>query len=78
MVDASRIKDHMEVVSADGKHVGTVDHMQGADKIKLTKNDPAAQGHHHLIPLDWVASADGQVCLSKNAAEVLRSWEHAA
>jgi hypothetical protein len=30
----------MEVLGSDGQHVGTVDHMQGTDKIKLTKNDP--------------------------------------
>ena len=78
MVDASQIKDHMEVYSSDGKRVGTVDHMEGDEKIKLTKSDPIAQGHHHLIPLDWVASADKQVRLSKSAAEVMQSWEHVA
>jgi len=66
----------MEVLSADGKHVGTVDHMHGADKIKLTKNNPVAQGHHHLIPLAWVQRTDNHVHLSKTAAEVMRSWEH--
>jgi hypothetical protein len=78
MVNASEIKDHMEVLGADGKRVGTVDHMEGADKIKLTKNDPASGGHHHLIPLAWVASIGEQVRLSKSAAEVMRSWEHVA
>ncbi len=38
MVDASQIKEHAEVIGADGVHVGTVDHVQG-DRIKLTKND---------------------------------------
>lgn len=76
MLDTSKIKDHMEVMSSDGRHVGTVDHMEGTDKIKLTRKDPAAHGHHHLIPLAWVARADQQVHLSKTAAEVLRSWEH--
>ena len=78
MVDASKIKDHMEVVGSDGQHVGTVDHLEGADKIKLTRNDPASGGHHHLIPLAWVASVGGQVRLSKSAAEVMRTWEHVA
>ena len=31
------IKEHMEVLGSDGKHVGTVDHLEGADRIKLTK-----------------------------------------
>ena len=38
MVDVSQIKEHAEVIGADGVHVGTVDHVDG-DRIKLTKND---------------------------------------
>ncbi|MFZ0123439.1 MAG: DUF2171 domain-containing protein, partial [Xanthobacteraceae bacterium] len=30
----------MEVVGSDDKHVGTVDHMEGVDRILLTKDDP--------------------------------------
>ncbi|HCW59491.1 MAG TPA: hypothetical protein DHB48_00600, partial [Sphingobium sp.] len=36
MVDLSQIKEHAEVIGADGVHVGTVDHVEG-DRIKLTK-----------------------------------------
>ena len=32
------IKEHMEVIGADGVHVGTVDKMEG-NRIKLTKKD---------------------------------------
>jgi hypothetical protein len=32
------IKEHMEVIGADGVHVGTVDKVEG-DRIKLTKKD---------------------------------------
>ena len=74
----SKIKEHMEVVGSDGQHVGTVDHMEGKDKIKLTKNDPAAQGHHHLIPVTWVANVDSKVHLSKTKNEAFQEWEHAA
>ena len=31
MTDLSQIKEHMEVIGADGVHVGTVDHLDGAD-----------------------------------------------
>ena len=78
MVDASKIKEHMEVFGSDGQHVGTVDHMEGTSKIKLTKGDPAAHGHHHLIPLDWVHSVDQHVRLSKSSNDVMRAWEHVA
>ena len=35
MIDAGNIREHMEVVGADGVHVGRVDHMDG-DRVKLT------------------------------------------
>jgi hypothetical protein len=78
MTDTTKIKEHMEVLGADGKHVGTVDHMQGADRIKLMKNDPAANGEHHLIPVDWIDHVDTHVHLSKDSAEAMRSWERMA
>ena len=47
MAKADNIKEHMEVIAADGEHIGTVDHLEGPDKIKLTKTDPKAGGKHH-------------------------------
>lgn len=38
MTDLSQIKEHMEVIGADGVHLGTVDKVEG-DRIKLTKAD---------------------------------------
>ena len=76
MVDASQIKEHVEVIGSDGGHVGTVDHMEGTDTIKLTKRDRDAAGQHHTIPLAWVASIEGdKVKLSKPAAEAEASWQ---
>ena len=76
MADASAIKEHMEVIGADGVHLGTVDHVDG-DRIKLTKKDSAADvtegtgahaGHHHYISLGLVADVEGdKVRLSANA-----------
>ena len=77
MTDASSIKEHMEVIGADGVHVGTVDHVEG-DRIKLTKKDSGAEiegaegshaGHHHFISTGLVAEVEGdQVRLSATAA----------
>ena len=68
MVDASQITEHLEVVGSDGQHVGTVDKLV----IKLTKKDPAADGQHHIISLDAVASVTGgKVMLSMPAAEAM-------
>ena len=55
MANASQIREHMEVLGSDGQHVGTVDKVEG-DRIKLTKNDPQAQGQHRYIPVDMVES----------------------
>lgn len=73
MVAASEIREHMEVRAADGRHVGTVDHLEGDSRIKLTKSD-SKDGQHHLIPLDWVDHVDAHVHLNKDADEVSRQW----
>ena len=73
----ANISEHMEVLSSDGKHVGTVDHMEGEDKIKLTGSDIEAQdGHHHFIPIDWVSDVGDTVRLDKTQDEVFSQWEH--
>lgn len=70
MTDAARIREHMEVIGADGVHVGTVDKVEG-QRIKLTKRDSgegAHKGHHHFIPLSLVAEIEGKkVRLSANS-----------
>ncbi|KTR84844.1 DUF2171 domain-containing protein [uncultured Novosphingobium sp.] len=70
MVDFSQIKEHMEVIGADGVHVGTVDKVEG-QRIKLTKSDSGAgvhEGHHHFISEGLVAGIEGdKVRLSANA-----------
>jgi hypothetical protein len=69
MADISLIREHMEVIGADGAHVGTVDRVDG-DRIKLTKKDSgegAHKGHHHFISAALVADIEGdKVRLSAN------------
>jgi hypothetical protein len=72
MIGSSQIKEHMEIVGSDGKRVGTVDHMEGSDQIKLTKSG-SKDGQHHFIPLDWVESVDSKVHLSKTADDATAS-----
>lgn len=55
------IKDHMDIIGADGVHVGTVDKVEG-HRIKLTKKDSGEgshKGHHHYIDLGLVAGVEG-------------------
>jgi hypothetical protein len=70
MAGRDDIREHMEVIGADGVHVGTVDHLDG-DRIKLTKADSGQgshEGHHHYISLGLVAEVEGDtVRLSANA-----------
>lgn len=69
MDNLSKIKEHAEVIGADGVHVGTVDRVEG-DRIKLTKNSGQGshQGHHHYVSHALVAMVEGNtVRLSANA-----------
>ncbi len=78
MADTSSIREHMEVVGADGVHLGTVDGVED-DRIKLTKKDSGQgshRGHHHYIPASLVAEVDGEkVWLSANADVVADEFE---
>jgi len=70
MADLSQIKEHAEVIGADGVHVGTVDAVEG-NRIKLTKKDSGEgshEGHHHYISGGLVATvSDDVVRLSANS-----------
>lgn len=80
MADASAIKDHMDVIGADGVHVGTVDHVDG-DRIKLTKADSGEgshEGHHHFISLGLVAEVEGDTVRLSANADVAVTFEEEA
>jgi hypothetical protein len=72
------IQKDMEVVGLDGDHVGTVDHLEAADRIILSKDDPKAGGREHLISIDWVAYVDQKVRLKKSSANATSQWQAAA
>ena len=72
------IQHHMEVVGSDGKHVGTVDHMEGSERILLAKDDPKAGGRHHVISMDWVEYVDRQVHLNKPSKAAMSEWQAAS
>ncbi len=70
MTGTSNIREHMEVIGADGVHIGTVDKVDGK-RIKLTRKDSGQgshKGHHHYIPTALVAEVEGnKVRLSANS-----------
>jgi hypothetical protein len=84
MGSGRQIKEHMEVVGSDGKHVGIVDHLvgivdhlEGTERIKLAKADPKAGGRHHFIPCEWVERVGAHVHLNKTSREAMEQWQPA-
>jgi hypothetical protein len=68
------IKEHMEVIGADGVPIGTVDRVE-QNRIKLTRKDSGQgshQGHHHYLPLGLVSNVEGnRVFLSTTGANAI-------
>lgn len=54
------IREHMEVIGADGAKIGTVDRIEG-NRIKLIRADSGIghEQHHHFIPRGLVAEVEG-------------------
>ncbi len=64
-----KVREGMEVIGADGVHLGTVDRVEG-NRIKLSRSDSFGhhEGHHHYIEMGFVAGVEGdKVRLSANA-----------
>ena len=72
MADLSAIKEHMEIIGADGVHIGTVDKVDG-NRIKMTKADSGSHGdHQQYISGGLVAAIEGdKVRLSAAGAAAL-------
>jgi hypothetical protein len=53
------IREHMEVIGADGVHIGTVDRVE-ENRIKLIRADSGLghEEHHHFIPRGLVAEVE--------------------
>jgi hypothetical protein len=69
MIDGTKIKEQMEVKGSDGKHVGTVDGVEGR-QLKL-----ASGGMYHYVDMDMIETVEnGIVCLKKTADETTRPW----
>ncbi len=70
-VDTALIKEHMAVVCSDGGQIATVDHLDPANMIKLTRDE---QGQHHWIPVAWVTSVDDQVHIDRSGQQAMQEW----
>ena len=54
------IREHMEVIGADGVHIGTVDRVE-ENRIKLIRANSGIghEQHHHYLPRGLVAEVEG-------------------
>jgi hypothetical protein len=80
MADLSAIREHMEVIGADGVHLGTVDRVEG-NRIKLIRADSgvAHTDHHHYLSKGLVAEVEGdKVRLTARADVVADLFEEEA
>jgi hypothetical protein len=71
------IREHMQVVDAEGAPVGKVDAIEG-DRIKLTRSSTSSgmgrhEGHHHFIPKGLVADVEGDKVRLSARADALES-----
>lgn len=72
MISATQVKPGMPVVCSKDGQFAVVDHMEGADTIKLQKDK---QGQHHYIPLSWVTSTEnGKVKVDRPGDQAMKDW----
>ncbi len=71
MLNTNAIKPHMPVVCSKNKQFATVDHVEGQNAIKLTKD---GSGEHHFIPLNWVTSVDDKVHIDRPGDQAMQQW----
>jgi hypothetical protein len=76
----NRVKKNMQVIGADGVHIGTVDRVTGG-RIRLVKTDSGEgqhKGHNHYIDLGLVADIEGQTVRLSAAAATAVTFEEEA
>lgn len=57
------VREHMQVIDAEGVRLGKVDKVEG-DRIKLTRDSSGQgshEGHHHFIPAGLIAEVEGEI-----------------
>ena len=72
-IQATQIKEHMDVLAADGNRIGRVDHVQG-DQIELAKLDLETGFKHRNIPVSWVERVDNSVHLNLTEEQAKARW----
>jgi hypothetical protein len=63
MSNLENVREHMQVIDAEGTPLGKVDKIEG-DRIKLTRHSSGSgshEGHHHFVPAGLVADVEGDI-----------------
>ena len=71
MINANQIKPNTPIVCSENGQFGVVDHMEGADTIKVTKDK---QGQHHYFPLAWVTKVDDKIHVDRPGKKAQLDW----
>ncbi len=71
MVQQAQIKPDTPVVCSEDGQFAVVDHMEGAETIKLKKDK---KGQHHYIPLSWVTEVDEKVHVDRPGDQAMKDW----
>ena len=69
MSSLDQVREHMQIIGADGVPLGTVDRVEdGRIKLTLADSGIAHTDHHHFVPAGLIAEVEGDVVrLSANA-----------
>lgn len=71
MLNTNQIKPGLPVVCSNGGQFAVVDRLEGADNIKLNKDE---KGQHHFIPVSWVKKVDDKVHVDRPGDQAMREW----
>ena len=69
------VREHMQVIDAEGVPLGKVDRVVG-DKIKLTRDssgEGSHEGHHHFIPAGLIADVEGDAVRLSATVDAIES-----
>jgi hypothetical protein len=74
MLRSDYIKEHMDVVSADGFNVGNVERILGTE-LRVSDEAIAEVPSHHMIPFTWVERVDDKVRLNTTRDDAEQLWK---
>lgn len=70
-----QVREHMQVIDAEGTPLGKVDRIEG-DRIKLTRDSSSAgfgESRHHFIPAGLIAEVEGDTVRLSGRIDAIES-----